>query len=86
MDFFLDLWNGEDEIYSSVITEAELLSGKSCNNPEVRTKTEDIINTTIKVNVNSNIAKRAGKYRRMYDISLSDALIASTAKEIGAKL
>ncbi|MCD5409286.1 MAG: type II toxin-antitoxin system VapC family toxin [Methanocellales archaeon] len=82
--FFGELWSCGDITFSSVITEAELLSGKSCERLEVRQKTETLINTTNKVNVGSDIAKKAGEYRRKYRVNLQDALIAATASKTKA--
>lgn len=62
----------------------EPLSGKSCERLEVRQKIETLINTTNKVNVDSDITKRAGEYRRKYRVNLQDALIVATASKTKA--
>ncbi|MBL7206682.1 MAG: type II toxin-antitoxin system VapC family toxin [Candidatus Aenigmarchaeota archaeon] len=64
---------------SSVITEAELFSGKECNNPEKKIAVENLLSLTSKIEVDSIIAKKAGKIRRVYNIPMIDALIASSA-------
>ncbi|WRQ72877.1 MAG: hypothetical protein BME93_03855 [Methanosarcinales archaeon Met12] len=56
--FFGKLWSCGDIIFSSVIIEAELLSGKSCERLDVGQKTETLINTINKINVCPDIAKR----------------------------
>jgi len=72
----------------SSITMAELYAG--VREGEEYEVLETFIGTFEVVNLNKSIAKTGGLYRRKYKPShatgLADALIASTAKEIGAQL
>ena len=83
---FID--NIKGSVYMSSITMAELYAG--VREGEEYEVLEIFIGTFEVVNLNKSIAKTGGLYRRKYKPShatgLADALIASTAKEIGALL
>jgi predicted nucleic acid-binding protein len=80
--------NTRDVIYISVITIAELYAGvrKGDESKEL----EMFIDTFDVVSLNTNIAKMGGLYRNQYKpghgTGLADALIAASAKEIGAQV
>ena len=83
---FIDKIKGS--VYMSSITMAELYAG--VREGEEYEKLEIFIGTFEVVNLNKNIAKAGGLYRKKYKPShatgLADALIAATAKEIDAQL
>lgn len=78
----------KDVIYMSSITMAELYAGVRKGNESK--KLEIFIETFEVISLNKNIAKTGGLYRNQYKPShgtgLADALIAATAKEIGAQV
>ena len=80
--------NIQDVVYMSSISTAELYAGVR-KGEELR-KLEVFIETFEVINLNKNIAKIGGLYRNQYKPShgagLADALIAATAKEIGAQV
>ncbi|MBS3056147.1 MAG: PIN domain-containing protein [Candidatus Aenigmarchaeota archaeon] len=65
--------------FSSVITEAELFSGKECNDVEKRIAVEELLAVTERITVNSFISRKAADFRRIYDVPMLDALIAASA-------
>ncbi len=67
------------EISFSAITEAELLSGKECDNQEVREKLLHFLAQFEKIPVDNPLVQVAGEFRRNYGIDLPDAIIAATA-------
>ena len=80
--------NIRDVIYMSSITMAELYAGVRKGNESK--KLDIFIETFEVISLNKNIAKVGGLYRNQYKPShgtgLADALIAATAKEIGAQV
>jgi len=80
--------NSCDVIYISVITIAELYAG--VRKGEESKQLEMFIETFDVVSLNNNIAKTGGLYRNQYKsgygTGLADALIAASAKEIGAQV
>ncbi len=78
----------EDTLYMSSVTMAELYAG--VRKGQELNKLEIFIETFEVVSLSKNIAKIGGLYRNQYKSSygtgLADALIAATAKEIGAQL
>ena len=63
----------------SVITEAEVLSGKECSDQNKRNRIIDLLQLFRKIDVDSSIAQRAAEFRRNYGVSLDDCIIAATA-------
>jgi predicted nucleic acid-binding protein len=63
----------------SVVTEAELLSAKRCDNTKERETIENLLKIFRKKELNNEIAKIAASFRREYGISLLDSVIAATA-------
>ena len=80
--------NIQDVVYMSSISMAELYAG--VRKGEESRKLEIFIETFEVISLNKNIAKIGGLYRNQYKPShgtgLADALIAATAKEIGAQV
>ena len=78
----------QDLVYMSSITMAELYAG--VRKGEESRKLDVFIETFEVISLNKNIAKMGGLYRNQYKPShgtgLADALIAATAKEIGAQV
>ena len=68
---------GQDEIHISVITRAELFSGRGTEERRVRRLLEPMV----ELPVDRAVAERAGRLRRAGSILLPDALIAATALE-----
>jgi predicted nucleic acid-binding protein len=80
--------NIQDMVYMSSISMAELYAG--VRKGEESEKLDIFIETFEVINLNKNIAKIGGLYRNQYKpghgTGLADALIAATAKEIGAQV
>ncbi len=78
----------QDVIYISSITMAELYAGVRKGAESKRL--ESFIETFEVISLNKDIAKMGGLYRNQYNPShgagLADALIAASAKEIGAQV
>jgi len=72
---------GKKEIFACVssLTEAELLAGSECENPNKRLAIIEMISMFEKINVVNEIAQTAGNFKRKYRIPLDDCIIASTA-------
>ncbi len=79
IEFFKSLLNSQDDISFSAITETELIAGKSCNDSNVRNIVLNMLNGFNKIEVNNQIALRAGDLCRLYEIALPDSVIAATA-------
>ncbi len=63
----------------SVITEAEVLSGKDYENEDKRKDVLDLLQFFSKINTDSGTAQKAAEFRRNYGVSLDDCIIAATA-------
>lgn len=63
----------------SAITEAEILSGKECDDMARRKIIEELIEIFNKFPVDNDISRKAGEFRRKYDTPLLDSIIAATA-------
>lgn len=72
--------------YISTVTEAELFSGKDVENVTRKLFLEDLLDLFSVVDVNREIARTAGEFRRKYGTNLADGIIASTAKALRCKL
>ena len=70
----------------SAITETELISGKSCETPIIRTGVLDMLNSFTKIEVTNQIALKAGDVCRIYKLATPDAVIAATALINNAEL
>jgi len=78
--------NGTIIGYISIITEAELFAGKHVENSIKRRLLEELLSLFSRVDVNGEIARVAGSFRRKYDTNLVDGIIASTASNLHCKL
>jgi len=72
--------------FISAITEAELYAGKESSNMKKRDAIVKLITLFKRIDVDSNIAKTAGEFRRDYNSSLLDCIIAATAFQQNCKL
>lgn len=87
-DVFIDHLRGawpfdpkEHRVHYSVITRAELLAGVTAGEP-----VHILLSPFREIEVNRDIAERAGELRRVTGIRLPDALIAATALVAGLTL
>ena len=78
--------NSTVDVYFSAMTEAELFSGKECEDREKEGKILALLSIGKKLVVNNEIAKLSGLLRRRYGLYIGDAVIAATALEIEAVL
>lgn len=78
--------DSEGHFYISVITVAELFSGKSAQEQSMRQTIFDIMSAVTVISLEQEIAVNAGDLRCQYGITLADAMIAATAQSIGATL
>ena len=85
-DFILKVRDGKLTGYISTLTEAELFAGKDGDNPLKREILVRLIGRFGVVDVNSNIARKAGDIRRKYGTFMSDAVIAATAESLNLRL
>ncbi len=65
--------------YISIYTEAELFAGKDIENDRRKAELTELLGIFNKVDVNENIARIAGEFKRKYSIPLGDAIISATA-------
>lgn len=70
----------------SAITEAEVFSGKDCENTQKRYIVEALIKSFVKFDVDNDIAQKAAEFRRKYNVPLIDCIVAATAFNYKAKL
>jgi len=68
---------GQHQLYVSAITRAELTAARSANNGQAR-RLLDAITT---IDVDDDVAERAGSIARSSGVPLNDALIAATAMQ-----
>lgn len=78
--------SGKYLAYFSTITEAELYSGRQMHRREERRSVDLLLSLMRRVEVDGEIARRAGDIRRMYEVELPNALIAATALSSRARL
>ena len=84
---FMEKTSGENTLIAvSVITIAEILSGRDCMDSRILSEIEDFLAPLEKLNVDLDVAKKAAEFRRLYGISLADAIIAATAYKLKAPL
>ena len=96
-DIFVDFMRGSPEairffdectedITFSAITEAELLSGKVCVNPQKKENVFHLLSQFEKIPVGNPLVQVAGDFWRKYGIEVPDAIIAATAFITGSIL
>lgn len=80
----LDNFGNKGQIFCSVLTKTQIFAGIREKEKEL---TEKFLAKLLHIEVNYDIAKKAGeylsKYSKSYDIDIADAVIAATAKEKG---
>jgi predicted nucleic acid-binding protein len=74
----------ENLFFISGITEAELFSGKDADNERKKEKILELLSHFQKINPNNEILQKAGEFRRKYNVSLLDCIIAATAYYLNA--
>lgn len=78
--------SGRVKGHISAITEAELLSGEECKKSSQLGKVVKLVTLFTKIDVNNEISKKAGEFRRKYSVPLIDSIIAATAYIQGCKI
>ena len=76
---------GREDIIFSAITEAELVAGKSNNDPEKKEKLLHFLYRWNKIPVTNPISLQAGDICREYNLEIPDAIIAATALQNNAE-
>jgi predicted nucleic acid-binding protein len=76
----------ENELFISGITEAEIFSGKDLEKKERRQKVLEVLSIFQKINPTNEIFQKAGEFRRKYNTSLPDSIIAATAYYLNAEI
>lgn len=82
---FLDSLDREVIIFSAV-SEAEIIAGKQCGELKKKEEILQFLRKWQKIDVNNQIAVKAGDLTREHDMELADAIIAATALVHGAEL
>lgn len=62
----------------SAVTEAELFAGKDSADEMKGRFLSELISLFTKIHVDNEIAKKAGEFKRKYNVSLDDCVIAAT--------
>jgi len=75
----LKVSNSASAYLCSAITETELISGKSCENSEIKNKILQMLNSFKKIEVTNRVAVAAGDICRKYGVALPDGIIAASA-------
>lgn len=78
-DIFSHIEDGKIKGFISVMTEAELFSGKEAEIEKKRNAIVKLIELFKKIDVDDEIAQIAGNFRRHYNVALLDCIIAATA-------
>jgi predicted nucleic acid-binding protein len=76
----------ENLLFISGITEAELFSGKDTDNERKKEKILELLSYFQKINPTNEILQKAGEFRRKYNVSLLDCIIAATAYYLNAEI
>lgn len=77
---FFNLGQNYNQIFISIITHAELYSGRSIwEKPKVRNELKKLLEGIEILPLKVDISEKAGQIRAKYGINLLDAIIASTA-------
>lgn len=80
---FEDIMKENITAHISVMTEAELFSGKDCDDSGKRHFLEMLLHAINRIEVDSGIARRAGDFTRAYKTPLVDSIIAATSVKHG---
>ena len=82
LPFFQDIEKNKFDASVSVITVMELMAGNSTKSIEEQVKIRDILSLFKIVNVDYELAQRAGFLCRDHGMAFADALIAATAHSL----
>lgn len=77
--FFKSIEMGEFAVAFSTITEVELFAGKSAANTEEQTLLDRLFSMMSRVEVNKEVARKAGEFIRETGRSIPDCIIAASA-------
>ena len=83
---FFNSLSKEENVIFSIITEAELISGKDCENIKRKELTLQFLHRWNKIIISNQIAVLAGDIKRNFDLEMPDAIIAATARVNNADL
>ena len=83
---FSQIEAGQIKGFISAVTEAELISGKESEVERKKLAIIKLIKLLKKIDVDNNIAQIAGQFRRDYNVSLLDCIIAATAFSQNVKI
>ncbi len=72
--------------YISALTEAELFAGKDSADEKKRLLMSELISLFTKIDIDNEVAKKAGEFKRKYNVLLDDSIIAATAAVQRSKL
>ncbi len=78
-DLLKKVRNKEIIVYISSLTEAELFAGKDSADEKKRLLLSELISLFTKIDINNEVAKKAGEFKRKYNVLLDDSIIAATA-------
>ncbi|MBU4299321.1 type II toxin-antitoxin system VapC family toxin [Patescibacteria group bacterium] len=63
----------------SVITKAEVFAGLSMADLKIQNQVKEFLDSFQNIEINSQIAEKAGEFKRKYKVDLIDSLIGATA-------
>lgn len=72
--------------YISALTEAELFAGKDSADEKKRLLLSELISLFTKIDIDNEVAKKAGEFKRKYNVLLDDSIIAATVAIQKSKL
>lgn len=78
-NYFESLKTGKKLVFSSIITEIELLGGKDCESIEKRNQVSALVSLANQVTIDRSIVEKSGEFIRKHDIEVPDAIVAATA-------
>lgn len=76
----------QEHIFYSLVSVAEILSNKGCDDPKIREATMKIFSIFEPVALDDILVQKAAYFRRRYSLLLPDAIIAATAAQLKAEL
>ncbi len=85
-DLIKKVRNNEIFGYISTLTEAELFAGKDSADEKKRLLLSALISVFTTIEIDSEVAKKAGEFKRKYNVLLDDSIIAATAAIQKSKL
>jgi len=84
-EFFKDIETKKYEVSFSTLTEVELFSGESCSSLEEQALIDNLLSLMRRIDINRDVARKAGEVRRKYNIPIADSIIAATAIISGSR-